>query len=138
MGFRGNFRQVSCQRLGGKMWSFELTNTYWIRKSTYNIAIYDANRQQPWFWRGQVLDSGKTVAFNYDTVDWLFCQGDTVVLLDDNDPVLDPHGPQSGSKRVIRGGSYSNEERTCWVFWRGKESPSRSFINVGFRLAMNA
>ncbi len=71
MGFRGNFRQVSCQRLGGKMWSFELTNTNWIRKSTYNITIYDANRQQPWFWR-----------------------------------------------------------------W--KESPSRSFINVGFRLAMNA
>ncbi len=89
MGLKGNFRKVSCQRLGGKMWSFELSNTNWILKSTYNIAIYDANRQQPWFWRGQVLDAGKTVAFNYDTVDWLFCQGDTVVLLDDNNRVID-------------------------------------------------
>jgi len=89
MGFKGKFKQMHCNRLGGKMWSFELTNTDWFGKSVYNIGIYDIYRQNPWFWRNQVLKSGDTVAFNYDTVDWLFCQGDTVVLMDNNDNVLD-------------------------------------------------
>ena len=89
MGLKGIFKKVSCQRLGGKMWSFELSNTDWFGKKVYNIGIYDTYRQNPWFRRGQVLESGYSVAYNYDTFDWLFCQGDTVVLLDDNDRVID-------------------------------------------------
>lgn len=81
--------------------------------------------------------SGNVWEWCSDWFDWNYEQGE-FHLFGDNDPVLDPHGPQSGSKRVIRGGSYSNEERSCWVFWREKESPSRSLTNVGFRLAMNA
>lgn len=88
MGFKGKFKQVHCNKLGGRMWSFELTNTDWFGQSVYNIGIYDIFRQNPWFWRNQVLGSGDTVAYNYDTVDWSFCQGDTVVLLDDNDQIL--------------------------------------------------
>ena len=89
MGLKGTFKQVHCNRLGGKMWSFELTNTSWFGEKVYNLGIYDTFRQNPWFWRGEILKSGNTVSFNYDTVDWLFCQGDSVVLLDDNDNVLD-------------------------------------------------
>ena len=58
-------------------------------------------------------------------------------LFEDNDPVLDPQGPPIGEKRVLRGGSYCSEEKHCWVFWRYKEKPEKSFSNVGFRLALN-
>ena len=88
MGFKGSFKQIRCNRIGGRMWSFELSNTGWFGKKVYNIGIYDTYRQNPWFWRGQVLKSGETVAFNYDTVDWYFCQGDTVVLMDEKDQII--------------------------------------------------
>ena len=89
MGLKGKFNHIKCDRLGGYMWSFELTNTDWFGEKVYNIGIYDTFRHNPWFWRRKVLRHGETVAYDYDTEDWLFCQGDTVVLLDDNDRVLD-------------------------------------------------
>ena len=88
MGLKGKFKQVHCSRVGGKMWSFELTNSNFFQKEVYNIGIYDTYRQKPWFWRNQVLRSGETVALNYESVDWFFCQGDTVVLLDEQDRVI--------------------------------------------------
>ena len=59
-------------------------------------------------------------------------------LFDDDDPVLDPHGPSIGKERVLRGGSFGNDEKHCWIFWREKEKPEKVFNSVGFRLAMTA
>lgn len=59
-------------------------------------------------------------------------------IFDEDDPVLDPHGPQIGSERVVRGGAYCTEEQKCWIFWRDKADPEKPFKSVGFRLAMTA
>lgn len=83
MGLQGRFVKMPCKRVGGKMWSFILENTNWISKETVNVGIFPSNGQQPWFWKGQVIESGASLVFNYDTANWYFCQGDTVALLDD-------------------------------------------------------
>lgn len=89
MGFKGSFSKQRCNRLGGGfIWSFELTNTDWFGSKKYSIVIYDTFRQNPWYWRNQVLKAKHTVSFNFDTVDWEFYQGDTVCLIDDNDRIL--------------------------------------------------
>lgn len=50
-------------------------------------------------------------------------------------PIDNPLGPDVGTQRVIRGGSYSNKEQKCMVFWRTGWKPNRSAENLGFRLA---
>ena len=46
-----------------------------------------------------------------------------------------PKGPESGSYRVDRGGSYSNSEGNCRVTDRGCGTPTNPYVNLGFRLA---
>lgn len=50
-------------------------------------------------------------------------------------PVFNPKGPETGSKRVIRGGGYLSKEQQCMVFWRKGLKPSDWEYDVGFRLA---
>ncbi|MDO4971066.1 MAG: SUMF1/EgtB/PvdO family nonheme iron enzyme, partial [Bacteroidales bacterium] len=47
-----------------------------------------------------------------------------------------PKGPNSGSYRVNRGGSWNNSERSCRVSLRGTSSPTRRRDNLGVRLAL--
>jgi sulfatase modifying factor 1 len=49
-------------------------------------------------------------------------------------PISNPQGALTGNSRVIRGGSFSNSDYKCWVFYRNKISSTSSFNNVGFRL----
>ena len=88
MGLKGTFKQVHCNKLGGRMWSFELSNTNIWQKEVYTIAIYDVYQQNPWIWRNQVLKSDETAVLNYDNIGWFFCQGDFVAILDENDNIL--------------------------------------------------
>ena len=53
-----------------------------------------------------------------------------------NDAVTDPAGPQSGSRRVCRGGSWNYVARKCRSACRGSGSPSYCDCYVGFRLAL--
>jgi sulfatase modifying factor 1 len=49
---------------------------------------------------------------------------------------IDPRGPPSGGKRVLRGGSWWCGACTCegnGLFYRGKEVPDGAFNNIGFR-----
>ncbi len=53
-------------------------------------------------------------------------------------PLHDPHGPQHGPARVMRGGSYLCHESYCWryrVDSRSSNTPDSSTGNVGFRVA---
>ncbi|MCR5819404.1 MAG: SUMF1/EgtB/PvdO family nonheme iron enzyme [Bacteroidaceae bacterium] len=50
----------------------------------------------------------------------------------------DPSGPYSGSKRLIRGGSWSHEAFTCSVTYRTWYAPSDRNNLVGFRLCLGA
>ena len=49
-------------------------------------------------------------------------------------PVTDPGGPESGSDRVARGGSWLNVARAVRSALRYYDSPGSRLINVGFRL----
>ena len=46
-----------------------------------------------------------------------------------------PTGPTSGSDRVDRGGSWSNDARNCRVSIRFNDTPSSSYDDLGLRLA---
>ena len=48
-------------------------------------------------------------------------------------PSSNPRGPNSGSYRVLRGGSFHNDDY-CRVAHRGYNSPGYSYSNLGFRL----
>jgi len=49
--------------------------------------------------------------------------------------VVNPIGPESGMRRVLRGGSYFNNGRDVRSAFRGGYNPSNRFNGVGFRLA---
>lgn len=49
-----------------------------------------------------------------------------------------PKGPEKGSARVMRGGSWDNGPRDSRVFYRYWNYPSVASINIGFRLVISA
>jgi formylglycine-generating enzyme required for sulfatase activity len=49
-------------------------------------------------------------------------------------PVIDPTGPASGSNRVFRGGSWSNEGAYLRSARRASLTPSSRYYNLGFRV----
>ena len=49
--------------------------------------------------------------------------------------VTDPRGPDTGSDRVLRGGSWDSYAGACRAATRGNYGPGYRFNNVGFRLA---
>jgi sulfatase modifying factor 1 len=53
-------------------------------------------------------------------------------------PKDDPHGPESGSYRVIRGGYWALNARACRVADRDDGYPARRSYNVGFRLVRSS
>ena len=51
-------------------------------------------------------------------------------------PQTNPTGPNSGSNRVSRGGSWSDSARDCRVSNRYGSNPTRRYCNLGLRLAL--
>jgi formylglycine-generating enzyme required for sulfatase activity len=51
-------------------------------------------------------------------------------------PAADPPGPAVGTARVLRGGGWSNEARSCQSAFRGKGAPTLRLKNLGFRVAL--
>ena len=50
----------------------------------------------------------------------------------------DPAGASSGSRRVIRGGSWSCEAQICRIAIRSYDSPDSRYYNLGFRVACSS
>lgn len=63
---------------------------------------------------------------------WEYCQ-DRFGDYPHNDTV-DPHGPDAGKYRVMRGGSFHNRPEDCRSACRGRCEPVHRSGNVGFRL----
>lgn len=51
-------------------------------------------------------------------------------------PQTNPQGPETGTKKIIRGGSYYNVKTECQNTYRGSSDPSGTSY-VGFRLALS-
>jgi formylglycine-generating enzyme required for sulfatase activity len=54
-----------------------------------------------------------------------------------NSPPVNPTGPENGSERVIRGGSWFFDDESCLIQHRGSRPPNTR-ICIGFRLVRNA
>ncbi|MBM3859049.1 MAG: formylglycine-generating enzyme family protein [Verrucomicrobia bacterium] len=65
---------------------------------------------------------------------WEWCQ-DWYGNPNAND-VTDPVGPRSGSRRMLRGGSWLYSAKECRSFVRDVYTPSVRLLNVGFRVAI--
>lgn len=50
-------------------------------------------------------------------------------------PLKDPHGPESGSQRVTRGGSWLVNQYSCRSASRGMLAPGQREYHTGFRVA---
>jgi formylglycine-generating enzyme required for sulfatase activity len=50
---------------------------------------------------------------------------------------LNPTGPEEGTLRVNRGGSWSSMEHMCRITARGSTAPTLRYDNLGFRLALH-
>ena len=54
-----------------------------------------------------------------------------------SEPQTNPTGPNTGTYRVIRGGSYNNDDILCRATSRYYEYPDKRNINIGLRLVHN-
>jgi formylglycine-generating enzyme required for sulfatase activity len=52
----------------------------------------------------------------------------------DNGAQIDPAGPDSGSSRIIRGGSWGDYAQSVRSSYRGRTASSRRYDDLGFRL----
>ena len=50
---------------------------------------------------------------------------------------FDPKGPATGEKKVVRGGSYFDDDVVCRNYYRNRLLPNTRQWNLGFRLAMD-
>ena len=53
-----------------------------------------------------------------------------------NSPAENPSGPASGGYRVLRGGSWSNDNWYVRAAFRGSDSPTLTSVYIGFRCAL--
>ena len=51
---------------------------------------------------------------------------------------FDPQGPESGTMRVLRGGSWGNEPIWLRTTYRDRLTPGRFFLDIGFRCVQDA
>ncbi len=50
---------------------------------------------------------------------------------------INPKGPEKGEKRILRGGSYFDDDVVCRNVYRSRLLPTTRQWNIGFRLAMD-
>lgn len=84
MSFKGEFYWIRSMRQGGrKAISFTLTCTNLFQSETIDAAIVDGTGQlQPMIFRQQTIKAKESLRFDFDTVDWDWCQGDIFAVLD--------------------------------------------------------
>lgn len=89
MGLQGKFEWHSSLRAGGmKSVSFTLSCDNLYQREIFDCAIMSNNGViQPMIFRNQTLKARQSVRFDFDTVDWQWCNGDTFVILGKNDSI---------------------------------------------------
>ena len=69
---------------------------------------------------------------------WEWCNDCYSSIYYSSSPYNNPHGPGSGSYRVLRGGGWNGSAYYCRVAHRLYGGPSYRFFYYGFRLALDA
>lgn len=89
MGFKGKFELTTSTRLPEvRFHSFILKCTNLLLSETVDCMISDEHNQQPFYFRGQTFKAGRSYRFDFDTVDWQWCQHDFFAILGKNDKVV--------------------------------------------------
>jgi len=65
---------------------------------------------------------------------WEWCQDWYEQNYYNQSPRQDPQGPQNGTRRVLRGGSWGSNGRNCRSAYRGGDAPGYRDYVIGFRL----
>lgn len=89
MGLKGSFDTYQSPRAGGmKKVGFVLTCDNMFQKESFDAAIMSADGvTQPMVFRGLELDAKRSFRFDYDTVGWDWCNGDSFCILGKKDSV---------------------------------------------------
>lgn len=84
MSFKGEFYWTHSMRQGGrKAISFTLKCTNLFQSETFDAAIIAGTGQvQPMIFRQQTIKAKESLRFDFDTVNWNWCQGDIFAILD--------------------------------------------------------
>lgn len=84
MSLDGKFEWVASRRKGGmRAVSFVLSNSNLLMSETFSAVIINSVTAQAGIgWNGVKLERGKSLRFDFDTVDWDWCQGDTFAIVD--------------------------------------------------------
>ncbi len=84
MSLDGKFEWVASRRKGGmRSISFVISNSNLLTSETFSAVIINAaNGQAGIGWNDIKLERGKSLRFDYDSVDWDWCQGDTFAIVD--------------------------------------------------------
>lgn len=89
MGLKGTFEWYKSLRTGGrKAISFTLKCDNILQSETFDCAIMRGDGSiQPMVFRQLKLKANQAVQFNYDTIDWQWCNGDTFAILGKKDKI---------------------------------------------------
>lgn len=89
MSFKGTFSRYTSNRIRGHIFiSFSLKCTNLMFGETVDVGIFPSDGSQPWYYRRLKFKAGQTYIFNYDSIDWNWCQGDYVAILGADNKVV--------------------------------------------------
>ena len=96
------------------------------------VAWYDGNSGETYPVKGK--KANELGLYDMSGNVWEWCS-DRFGSYNDREEI-NPKGPENGTVRVRRGGSYFNDDWSCRVSYRGEENPSRESCRIGFRLVL--